>query len=335
MPDLSDPTPLRLPRWRGFNLIEKFQATQQKSEFRESDFDLIAGWGFNFVRLPMDYRCWAKPESPRRIDADVFKEIDQAIEFGFQRKIHINLNLHRVPGYCVNSPKEPRDLWTDDQALADAAYTWGYIAKRYKGMSNHALSFNLLNEPPDLAPAVYRRVVERLVQSIRAEDPDRLIIADGLKHGRAPVPELQDLGIAQSTRGYSPMQISHYLAHWIKNTQWPTPPTWPLIYKKDGREITCDRADLNAEYDAWRALSRSGVGVHVGEFGAHNQTPHDVALKWMADLLAIWKAEGWGWALWNFRGTFGVLDSHRAGVKYETLGQHQLDRELLELLRSG
>ena len=47
------------------------------------------------------------------------------------------------------------------------------------------------------------RVVKRLVEAIRAEDPQRLIIADGLKWGARPGARAWlDLGIAQSTRGY-------------------------------------------------------------------------------------------------------------------------------------
>jgi hypothetical protein len=51
-------TPEKLPRWRGFNLLEKFTAGPVRRPFREEDFRLIAKLGFNFVRLPMDYRCW-------------------------------------------------------------------------------------------------------------------------------------------------------------------------------------------------------------------------------------------------------------------------------------
>jgi endoglucanase len=73
----------------------------------------------------------------------------------------------------------------------------------------------------------------------------------------------------------------------------------------------------------------------VGEFGAHNRTPHPVVLAWMRDCLASWKAAGWGWALWNFRGSFGPLDSGRDDVKYEDFRGHKLDRAMLELLRSS
>jgi len=85
--------------------------------------------------------------------------------------------------------------------------------------------------------------------------------------------------------------------------------------------------------DPWIELQQMGVGVHVGEFGCHNQTPHPVVLAWMRDLLSLWKEAGWGWALWNFRGSFGILDSNRADVPYEDFRGHKLDREMLELLR--
>ncbi|GIV13314.1 MAG: hypothetical protein KatS3mg021_1596 [Fimbriimonadales bacterium] len=71
----------------------------------------------------------------------------------------------------------------------------------------------------------------------------------------------------------------------------------------------------------------------VGEFGAYNKTPHKVVLAWMRDMLELWKAAGWGWALWNFEGSFGILNSQRADVKYESWRGKQLDRAMLELLQ--
>ena len=55
----------------------------------------------------------------------------------------------------------------------------------------------------------------------------------------------------------------------------------------------------------------------VGEWGAFNKTPHDVSLRWAEDCLSNWQKAGWGWALWNFRGSFGILDSGRTDVQYE------------------
>jgi endoglucanase len=54
----------------------------------------------------------------------------------------------------------------------------------------------------------------------------------------------------------------------------------------------------------------------------------------MRDSLSLWKEAGWGWALWNLRGSFGILDSSRKDVRYEDYHGHKLDREMLELLRT-
>jgi endoglucanase len=58
-------------------------------------------------------------------------------------------------------------------------------------------------------------------------------------------------------------------------------------------------------------------------------------LAWMRDCLDTWKQAGWGWALWNFQGSFGILDGGRGDVEYETWRGHKLDRAMLDLLQSS
>jgi len=316
-------------RRRGFNLLEKF-GVRWNAPFVERDFQWMVEWGFDFARLPMDYRCWTEPDDWTKLREDVLKEIDEAVDFGRRYGVHVNLNLHRAPGYCVNPPKEPLDLWKDDEALDVCAKHWAHFARRYKGIPNEELSFDLLNEPAMIPEETYIRVVKRLVESIREEDPYRLIVADGLRWGRDPVFGLADLGIAQSTRGYDPMRVSHYKASWVAGSERWSTPTWPLV-EEDG---TWEKGRLRRErIEPWKALEAKGVYVHVGEWGAYNQTPHHVVLAWMRDCLELWKETGWGWALWNFRGSFGILDSGRHDVSYEDWHGHQLDRAMLELLQ--
>ena len=329
----AQPTARRLPRWRGFNLTEKCVAQQNGSPpFAESDFALLNEWGFDFARLPVSYLCWSSAEDPRQIREAELVHLDQAVEYGRKHKVHVNLNLHRAPGYCVNPPKEPLDLWKDEVALDAAAFQWGMLARRFKGVANAQMSFDLLNEPANVPEATYVRVVKRLVQAIRGEDPQRLIIAEGLRWGRDPVFGLVDLGLAQSTRGYDPMEVSHYQANWVSGSdKWPVP-TWPL---KLGEKTVNQETLRRDRIVPWQALERKGVGIHVGEWGAHNRTPHPVVLAWMRDQLGLWREAGWGWALWNLRGSFGVLNSGRTDVQYEEFRGHKLDREMLKVLQAG
>lgn len=319
-----------LPRWRGFNLLEKFtKRNDGNPAFAEADFVMMAEWGFDFARLPMSYLCWSDSGDWLKLREEELRHIDAAVELGRRYDVHVNLNLHRAPGYCVNPPKEPLDLWKDEKALEACAYHWGHFAKRYKGIPNERLSFDLLNEPPDITELVYARVVTTLTEAIRKEDPQRLVIADGLRWGNSPALSLAKLGVAQSTRGYHPMQLTHYKASWVRGDGWPEP-TWPL---KQGDKLIDKDALREDRIRPFQQLQKLGVGVHVGEWGVYNRTPHQVALAFMRDYLELWQEAGWGWALWNLRGSFGILDSQREDVKYEDFRGHKLDRQMLELIR--
>ncbi|MBR9998111.1 MAG: cellulase family glycosylhydrolase [Cyclobacteriaceae bacterium] len=363
---IEDINASNIPRWRGFNLLEKFIVTSMNDPFRESDFEMIAELGFDFVRLPMSYWCWSDPNNWKELRDKPLKEIDEAVEFGKQHGVHVSLNFHRAPGYSVDrSAQEPFNLWLDEEAQEAFDYHWTHFAERYKGIPNTRLSFNLVNEPATLTIArkepvpleLHDKVMRRVVKAIREVDPDRLIIADGLWWAREPIPSLADLNVVQSTRGYEPIQITHYLASWVDGAaSWPEP-TWPLdpvestelrwstdvmnqYYKNNLAEwgVSLDQ-QWNAErirlqmIDPWKRLEDKGVSVHVGEFGAYSRTPHQVVLKWMRELMSQWKNSGWGWAMWNFRGGFGILDSGRDDVNYEDYKGHKLDREMLEILR--
>ena len=477
--ELPTPTWQKMPQYRGFNLLNKFYKGGNDGPYQESDFQMISELGFNFVRLPMDYRIWIKDGDWTKFNAQQFREIDQAIKWGQKYNIHVCLNFHRAPGYTVAKPSEPTDLWTDAETQKICAMHWSYFAKRYKGISNKYLSFNLLNEPSDVEKEKFLDVITLLVEAIRKEDPDRLIISDGIDWGNTPCAELKSLKLAQAARGYEPFGLTHYKAQWAEGAMNWEKPTWPqplalsgflygpdkknlqspilidvnlqdttivklkvgsvsyksmltaeidgniiwqqkfqpgpgegpwekVVYKEqwnsyqneynkyyefeipvgnytleidnkegdwmtilaisfvrpDGGEdflglmpqwgqknvkLTYNPLDTASPFTAeqsrdrqwlwqtkvtpWVKLKQDNVGVIVGEWGSYNKTPHDVTLRWMEDCLKNYKQAGLGWALWNFRGTFGILDSYRKDVQYEDYKGHKLDRKMLELLQ--
>lgn len=332
--ETSNPSGATIPRWRGFNLLDLF-TTQSKGDFPEDDFRWIADWGFDFVRLPMCYTLWTVGNDVYRIYEPTLERIDRVIEYGRTYRIHVNLNFHRAPGYSVNRERqEPFNLWKDQDALDAFVFHWQLFARRYKGIPAERLSFNLVNEPTNpndnMSRADHERVMRTAVKAIREIDPQRLIFIDGLSWGSEPADELADLGVVHSTRAYQPMHVTHYKAGWVGyNADWPEP-TWPG-QMADGR--TWDRAQLEKFYQPWIKLVERGVPVHCGEGGAFNYTPHQVVLAWLGDVLDILSAAGIGFALWNLRGSFGILDSGRTDVDYEDWYGHKLDRQLLDLLR--
>ncbi|MFZ4261208.1 glycoside hydrolase family 5 protein [Sphingobacterium sp. HJSM2_6] len=348
-----------IPRWRGFNILEFFRPEQyhltpENKKMITQDFQWISDWGFDFVRIPISYPCYLqydiKSGIPIRKDETIkFREeavsaiewlVEKAVSFG----LHVSLTLHRAPGFCINAGfHEPFNLWKDSEAQEAFYYHWEMWSKRLKRFSGKQLSFDLVNEPcfkedmndqfspnKPIPGAIYRQVAKGCLAVIKKHNPDRLVIADGNHVGALVIPELVDLPIAQSCRGYYPHYVSHYRASWVwKNPDDAPMPVWPG--KIDGQDFS--RKSLEDAYKPWVELVKSGVGVHCGECGCYNETPHAVFLSWFNDQLDILTGHGIGWGLWNFRGTFGLLDSGRKDVKYENFHGHQLDKKLLDLLQ--
>jgi endoglucanase len=212
-------------------------------------------------------------------------------------------------------------------------------------MDSRQVSFDLLNEPAMIADMndqyssktilpgdLYARVAEEAAGVIWKENPGHLVIADGNEVGSKVIPELTRLPIGQSCRGYYPHIISHYGAGWVYRDPDNMP---PLKYPGEVEGQYLSREMLEKYYTPWIRLVTSGTGVHCGECGCYNRTPHLIFLSWFGDVLDILRSAGIGFALWNFRGSFGILDSGRRDVDYENWYGHRLDRKLLDLLLSS
>jgi endoglucanase len=336
--------------------------------FKEDDFRWMRDWGFTFVRLPMDYRFWTDPNDMMTINDKMVEPIDRAIRLGERYGIYINICLHRALGEWIQDGendqvngrhlmKEKTSVYDDPHTLAAFVHQWSYFAQRYRGIPSERLSFNLVNEPLVMLTAAeraelashksadgfiremnerherqYVRVARAAINAIRTVDPQRWIISDGYQIGVVAIPDLIGTGIMRSCHQYYPVQLTHYQAEWAGDmVPKDTPlPTWPL---KDRDGHVFDRAALSARFRPWRDLTERGVRIHFGEMGCYQHTPPEVVLAWFNDSLDAIAELGSGWALWNLRGPFGILDSGRAWTKYEDWYGHQLDRPLLDLLQ--
>ena len=354
----------KLPRWRGFNLLDFFAPIHYdksrigRNTSTEEDFKWMADWGFDFVRIPIAYPSYLKfnPQGDRNLritpdevlnyNEEALDAVEELIHKAHKYNLHVSMNLHRAPGYCINAGfYEPYNLWTDQEAQQAFCAHWEMWAKRFQNISTQKLSFDLVNEPNfrddmndqfsksrPVPGDIYKKVAKKCLDVIHQYTPDRLVIADGNGGGSIAVPELADLDLAQSCRGYFPHYISHYRAPWVwKNPDDSPKVEWPGVI--DGKPF--NREVLEKLYQPWVDLVKQGIGVHCGECGCYRETPHEVFLAWFSDVLSILTENNIGWGLWNFRGDFGILDSGRKDVSYEDWYGHKLDRKMLDLLQKN
>lgn len=334
------------PRWRGFNLLNMFCSQESpinrgraNGSFFEDDFKMISDFGFNFIRLPLSYRVWSDVDAPYKIDEEKIKPLDEAVYFGEKYNLHINICMHRLPGYCINDDeKENMNLWTQDEALEAAAFQWQSIAKRYTGISSDKLSFNVMNEPNyEITLAQYKKVSKKIISTVREVSPDRLFIIDGINDAELPPIDqmLYHENCGYSCRAYAPQGLTHYGS---LNQPWynDMPPKWPnaVRFEHDGELTVWNREKLDKLIGTWAAIAEHlNVGVHCGEMGCYSKTPHDITLAWYEDIMQILKEHNIGYALWNFNGDNGIADSNRSDVTYKRIGHRMIDEKLLKLLQ--
>ena len=364
-----------VPRWRGFHYhyfsdwatratAPTTQATRpprrpMTAASLEEDFRFTRDWGFDFVRIGVQYWDWVDytDKSPNggplakdllKIKESGLTRIDEVIEMARKYGLHVHLDMHRGPGYNFREAmdkreNEPFSLWTDKVAQDAFLFYWDMFAKRYRGISSKDLSFDLLNEPVGMAAqwaskfglpsrAIYQKVMTMAIEKIRETSPERIILVEGLdKVGAADdiVPEMIPWGVAQSIHGYAPTEISHYKRH--DNIEYPAP-TWPVKLLNGS---TFGRDEYEKLYAPWAWLITQGIGVHCGEFGFSSPAlPHKVGLMYLADVLDVLKRHQIGWTYLSFSGgPWGVLDGNRTDIVYEDYHGHKLDRQLLTLLQ--
>jgi len=278
----------------GFNLLGMFCKTKMAEGdrrifgyFPEDRFRWMKAWGFNFARLPLDYRFFIKDGDWMRLEEAQLKKLDEAVAYGRKYGIHVNIDFHRAPGYCCNAPMEPKSLFTDPEPLKAFVNLWVTLAKRYKGIPNDELTFDLVNEPATVkgygaTPENYAAVAKRVIEAIREVDSERFIMSDGWLWGNEPVKGLRPLphNVGESIHCYSPHPLTHYGVNDTKNT-----PVWPPAeWKGTGREW------LERKYfSVWESCRQRGEYLHLGEFGFYHRLPHDVAMRWTEDVLGICK----------------------------------------------
>ena len=201
----------------GFNL-QGMRMAGPRVGYDPRHFKWMRDWGFNFVRLPLDYRCWVKDRNSANreiIEEKGLEPLDAGIAAAQANGLTTMINLHRIPGeYSVRvRDPEPGNIYTDPDCLRAAVLHWTLLAKRYRDIPREALYFNLINEPAQDMGTIeqYAYVCRVLTAAIRKVAPKRFVVVDGYATGSYPVPDLYGVpGVGQATRGYYPTGFTHF-----------------------------------------------------------------------------------------------------------------------------
>lgn len=174
-----------LPSWHGSTLpldTLSWDPEDKRNYFIEQDFKEQADMGFDYLRMTLDWKDYCVEKgNTLLIDKNVWDTIDDAIAWCVKYGIHLNLDLHTLPGYNWDETYDVLENKTHyDMTLA----LWKMVATRYADVPSNVLSYNLVNEPNRqyfTTDECYAGWANDMIAVIRKADREnKLIVSDGM-----------------------------------------------------------------------------------------------------------------------------------------------------------
>ena len=316
------------------------RGARRKSWFTQEDVQRIADWGFDHIRLPLDEeQMW---DEAGRSEAEAFDLLDSALDWAERAGLNVVVDLHILRSHDFGQAANPR-LFTDPAEAERFADLWRQLSAHLRGRANDRVAYELLNEAVAKDPEDWNRVAGTAFRAVRDLEPQRTVVLGSnrwnsvLTFDRLDVPD--DPHTILTFHFYHPMLITHHRASW-----WPEGGVYDGAIQYPGRPIPADRLaqvpeplrtrleNLNQPYDRsamaadfakpLAVAQRTGLPLYCGEFGVINLAPQPIRTAWYRDLISVFDEYGIGWANWDYKGTFGIVDSRgqSTGIAETMLG---------------
>lgn len=315
------------------------RGAERRAFFRPEDVRRLADWGFDHLRLPVDEeQLWDDQGHPV---SEAFDLLDAALDWCEAAGLRVIVDLHILRSHHFNSGTEPA-LFTRPEAAEAFAALWGQLSERLRSRACDRVAYELLNEPVAADPQAWNRVARTAWQLLRQREPERMLVL-GSNRWNSPgtfealeVPA--DPRLILTFHYYSPMRITHYQASWWRGgadydgpLQYPGRPIPetalaacpPEVREKLERENQpCDRGTMEADLAQPLAVAaRTGCPLYCGEFGVYQRAPWPVRAAWYRDFVGVLESHGIGWANWDYKGGFALVEGGRStGVAEVLLG---------------
>jgi endoglucanase len=316
---------------RGFNLPDQAPLNPDKRPDRATLLWLRRR-GMTHVRLPFNGEAaMARFADSARAKA-VLDDLDRALDMMLDLDFAVSVDMHPGGAFQKLHRAEPEAAFI---ALNEA---WKPVAARISKRSPDRVFAELLNEP-NVEDAIWLDQAERLAASLRNLLPATTLITGPAPYQRveplAAWRPLGDINVVYAFHYYDPMLFTHQGLTWDDSDPLSRLAGVPYPARRDDDAIVRLVADLRRrgetklveEFD--RALARPwtreaietqfaplaawsrahGVPVVLNEFGALRfKAPRAARLEWLRDVRATAEANGFGWAHWDYREGFGLLD---------------------------
>lgn len=279
----------------------------------EPDFAVIASWGLDHVRIPVDYNVLEDDRGGYK--AEGFQRIENALKLARKHGLNVVLDLHKTAGFSFDFGEKEEGFFESESYQERFCRLWEELAKRFGGDPEH-VAFELLNEVTEPRFIdVWNQVSLRCIERIRAFAPDTLILVgsywnnspEAVKDLAAPY----DSRVVYNFHCYSPMPFTHQGAYWVRSLPQDARPRF-------------DEMDITPAYfeqqfaSALEKARQHGVDVYCGEYGVIDRATPEDTVKWFRTINSVFEKHGISRAAWSYKQMdFGLSDSRLDGVREE------------------
>lgn len=312
-----------------------------KTFIGKDDIKQIAGWGFDHVRLPIDYEVLETADGTPIPGG--YEYVNNVVMWCREYGINIILDLHKAVGYDFNDAGNAKanNLFNNEELQVRFLNLWTSITEHFAKYDNVALE--LLNEVVEKENAeAWNKLIKRAVDTIRAIARETPIIYGGIQWNSVKTLKLleipEDKNIIFTFHFYEPLLFTHQKAYWVKNMDPEADIFYPEsmgYYAEKSRvlgyqgEVAANAASktMGPEFiremvqEAIDAADNAGVGLYCGEFGVIDQAPVQDTLRWFKDVDQVFREFNIGCAVWTYKEKdFGLVGDH-----YEEIRQDLID----------
>ncbi|MFN3866522.1 MAG: glycoside hydrolase family 5 protein, partial [Demequina sp.] len=200
------------------------------------DIEQIAAWGFDHVRLPVDYPVLEADDAHGQPREEGYAYIDDCLQWCADAGLAVILDVHEAPGFTFRNDLEEGDaagntLFADPAVQDRFVALWETIVRRYAD-APVPMIFELLNEVtlPDNGP--WNALATRTVRAIREVAADAVVMIGGTHNnavaGLAGLVEIDDPNLVYTFHTYEPLYFTHQNAPWAAGPrEWGGTPTYP------------------------------------------------------------------------------------------------------------
>jgi len=290
------------------------------------DIALMARLGFDNVRLSIDAAPLEQyPLGSDGLNADFLARLDRAVDAMLANGLAVQIDLHPEENF-------KQRLRAGDEGVERLTMLWRRLAAHYATRDPERVFFEILNEPEVSDPYRWAGIQAQLAATIREVAPRNTIIATGPNYsGIADLltqHPLSDGNVIYNFHFYNPHEFTHQGAGWgvawWSSTHGIPYPASESSMRELVKEVpdAADRFQLeNYWLDRWdghriqltideaAAWGReNNVPLICNEFGVYRDHSDPISrANWIHDVRTALEADGIGWAMWDYRGSFGVV----------------------------